>query len=103
MRVVSIFFFFLGEVLHRPHLKEVGEYDIDESQNDLEHGDTPPDEVHRELQKYKRYECHFCDPPTCTNMSVCKNAILCWKSRVRDSTGMVVVICDFFCCIECFL
>ncbi|XP_066158125.1 activin receptor type-1 isoform X2 [Euwallacea fornicatus] len=45
-------------------------------QNDLYH--HPP----------KHYQCHSCDPPHCINPATCYNAVQCWKSRVRESSGL---------------
>lgn len=38
--------------------------------------------------KTKRYDCYSCDPPDCDHMTVCHNAVQCWKSRVRESSGL---------------
>jgi activin receptor type-1 len=40
-----------------------------------------------------RYKCHVCDHSDCKNNTsigdfVCADAITCWKSRVRDSSGV---------------
>lgn len=39
----------------------------------------------------KRYKCHLCDPPNCSNPSICFDAIQCWKSRVRETSGLETV------------
>ncbi|XP_017781722.1 PREDICTED: activin receptor type-1 [Nicrophorus vespilloides] len=36
----------------------------------------------------QRYKCHSCEPPDCANLTVCSNAVQCWKSRIRESTGV---------------
>lgn len=86
-------FYFAGEVLKRPQLKE----ESDEDELNSEHlGEPPPYDLQRrqhqnsliDPQGYKqRYKCHSCEPPDCSNPTVCLDAILCWKSRVRESTG----------------
>lgn len=83
-----ILFFLLGTIHNRTQLKEqsieTGEYD--ESFNDLESGEPPPDETNR-YDKHKRIVCHACEDPHCLNLTRCTNAVSCFKSRVRDSTG----------------
>lgn len=89
-----IFFNSVGEVLKKPELKE--ESDEDELNSERNLGEPPPYDLQRrqhqnsliDSQGYKqRYKCHSCEPPDCSNPTVCLNAILCWKSRVRESTG----------------
>nr|CAI5864549.1 unnamed protein product [Callosobruchus analis] len=81
-------YFVAGEIPRSPHLKE--EYDEDDLINEHEPGEPPPERSlnsiqHRDL---KRYKCHSCEPPDCLRLSVCSNAIQCWKSRVRESSGI---------------
>lgn len=46
------------------------------------------------MDKYKRIKCHVCDPPNCSNLRTCSNAVSCYKSRVRDSTGKLLLKCN---------
>ncbi|KAF5307599.1 hypothetical protein FQR65_LT06755 [Abscondita terminalis] len=88
----------IGEVLHKPQLKEDADDDDDDSNNDLDVGEPPPFGIHKRLDNHnniigvqtygkQRYNCHSCEPPKCSNLTTCVNAIQCWKSRVRDSSG----------------
>lgn len=40
------------------------------------------------MESHKRFKCHACEPPNCedtaTGMHMCKEAVQCWKSRVRE-------------------
>jgi len=38
-----------------------------------------------------RYKCHSCEQPDCSEETVCHNAYQCWKSRVRDTSGVELV------------
>lgn len=79
------------------NLKE--DLDEDESNNELELGEPPPYELQKRLDnrnillnaqayaKQQRYKCHSCEPPDCSNPTTCVDAIQCWKSRVRESSG----------------
>ncbi|XP_018327591.1 activin receptor type-1 isoform X2 [Agrilus planipennis] len=81
-----------AEVLHKPQLKEENIHD-DESKDELDPGEPPPQLTHNSISpsrghaKQLRYKCHLCEAPDCSNPSVCIDAIQCWKSRVRESTG----------------
>ncbi|KAL3287137.1 hypothetical protein HHI36_001617 [Cryptolaemus montrouzieri] len=41
-----------------------------------------------DMSHIKRFSCHSCDPPNCNNPSTCYDAIQCWKSRVRERSGI---------------
>ncbi|KAK9880516.1 hypothetical protein WA026_011755 [Henosepilachna vigintioctopunctata] len=36
----------------------------------------------------KTFTCHSCDPPNCINPTKCFEAVQCWKSRVREVSGL---------------
>ncbi|XP_077283276.1 type I BMP receptor saxophone [Arctopsyche grandis] len=65
--------------------------DNDSSPNSLDHHqlDINQNFNHQRRKRLrKRYKCHSCEPPDCHNMmAVCKDAIQCWKSHVRESNG----------------
>ncbi|XP_050300766.1 activin receptor type-1 [Anthonomus grandis grandis] len=79
----------------KPVLKE--ETDDDEDYNENYPWEPPPhtnDLLNRQeninMLQYsqpKGYQCYSCDPPNCDHPSVCHNAVQCWKSRVRESSG----------------
>ncbi|KAK4885659.1 hypothetical protein RN001_001930 [Aquatica leii] len=91
--VVIIINICTGEVLHKPQLKEDADDDDDESNNDIDVGEPPPFRIDKRLDNHiqtygkQRYKCHSCEPPDCSNPSICIDAIQCWKSRVRESSG----------------
>ncbi|KAF5294422.1 hypothetical protein FQA39_LY13407 [Lamprigera yunnana] len=96
--VVFIINICTGGVPDKPQLKEdADDDDDDEPNNDLHVGEPPPLIIPKRLDNHnfigvqtfgkQRYKCHSCDPPNCTNPTVCVDAIQCWKSRVRDSSG----------------
>ncbi|XP_071567189.1 activin receptor type-1 isoform X1 [Temnothorax nylanderi] len=35
----------------------------------------------------KRFKCHICEDSDCSPSNVCTDAIICWKSRVREADG----------------
>uniref|UniRef100_A0A1B6BYG4 receptor protein serine/threonine kinase n=1 Tax=Clastoptera arizonana TaxID=38151 RepID=A0A1B6BYG4_9HEMI len=39
----------------------------------------------------KKFSCYSCDPPNCSERQPCKDAIQCWKSRIRDTDGVIRV------------
>lgn len=73
--------------------------DDDESNNDLDLGEPPPYELQKrydnhnsligaqDFTKRQRYKCHSCEPPDCSHPTICTDAIQCWKSRVRETSG----------------
>lgn len=79
----------------RPELREEPEEDYDSANSNLnEPGEPPPDLLSRQpnpnsIQNphLKRYSCYSCEPPDCSKTTTCQNALQCWKSRVRESTG----------------
>ncbi|KAJ8926057.1 hypothetical protein NQ315_009912 [Exocentrus adspersus] len=80
-----------GEVARRPHLREESD-DDDDLNDDRDPGEPPPDDLlhhPNSIQRsgQKRYKCHSCEGPDCTRLTVCSNAVQCWKSRVRESSG----------------
>lgn len=94
--VVFILNICTGEVLHKPQLKEDADDDDDESNNDLDVGEPPPVGLHKRLDNHnllkvpsfvKRYKCYSCEPPDCSNPTICVDAVQCWKSRVRETSG----------------
>lgn len=96
--MLIISFYFVGEVPKRPELKE--ESDEDELNSEHNLGEPPPYDLQRRQHQnslidtgYKqRFKCHSCEPPDCSNPSVCLDAISCWKSRVRESTGKLFYV-----------
>lgn len=87
--------FILGEISLQPMLREGP--DIEDSLiNDRDKGEPPPDLLKRQnnansIQAIdKRYSCLSCEPPSCSRPTVCHDAVQCWKSRVRESTGKIV-------------
>lgn len=83
----------LVEVLHKPNLRDESD-DDDELNNEHDPGEPPPSDLltRQNLNgiqtTLKRYKCHSCEPPDCSTLTTCTNAVQCWKSRVRESTGM---------------
>lgn len=82
--VTVLLFFFKGAVQRRPQLKE--------EDDDADLGEPPPFSEQQNLLVGAlvgkvRYKCHSCEPPSCSNPTVCVNAVFCWKSRVRETTG----------------
>lgn len=63
---------------------EPGEPPPYDSTNLLGYTEFQPQERPREHQRFK---CHICDPPQCSRLEVCHDAIQCWKSRIRENTG----------------
>ncbi|KAG5869009.1 hypothetical protein JTB14_019947 [Gonioctena quinquepunctata] len=91
--IILILHFVEGEVRKQPQLREESDDDYD-SINPQDQGEPPPDFLTKQnypnsiqMTYHKRYKCHSCEPPDCSNPTVCHNAIQCWKSRVRESTG----------------
>ncbi|XP_049788940.1 activin receptor type-1 [Schistocerca nitens] len=74
------------------HLKEEA---ID---NDSEEPNEPPDQLIGDFGNFdskrlrtdskKRFKCLSCEPPDCSGLTECHDALQCWKSRVRDSDGV---------------
>ncbi|CAH1365099.1 hypothetical protein MTP99_001397 [Tenebrio molitor] len=86
-----------SEGLRRPQLKEDAEEEEDEVSN--EHSTLSKNvetfQVHQNRianEHIKRYKCHTCEPPTCLNPTTCTDAIQCWTSRVRESSGQESVM-----------
>lgn len=81
-----------AEVLHKPNLRDESD-DDDELNNEHDPGEPPPSDLltRQNLNgiqtTLKRYKCHSCEPPDCSTLTTCTNAVQCWKSRVRESTG----------------
>lgn len=96
MPAYVICFVFAGAVQQqRPQLDE--DSDEDDLTNDNELGEPPPYGVQRNSLgpsgfSKQRYKCHQCEPPECSNPAVCVDALLCWRSRIRESTGEFVVV-----------
>jgi activin receptor type-1 len=91
-----LFIFVEGEGLRRPQLKEDAEEEEDEVSN--EHSTLSKNvetfQVHQNRianEHIKRYKCHTCEPPTCLNPTTCTDAIQCWTSRVRESSGSLEI------------
>nr|XP_023027570.1 activin receptor type-1 [Leptinotarsa decemlineata] len=91
--IILLFHSIKGEVWKQPQLREDSDDDYD-SFNPLDPGEPPPDLLVQQgysnsihSTQLKRYKCHSCEPPDCSNLSVCTNAFQCWKSRVRESSG----------------
>lgn len=93
-------FIFKGKVPQGVQLQEDLDDDDDDSSNLQEPGEPPPykkikgqDNHNSILQTgyMKRYACHSCDGPDCSNPTICMNALSCWKSRVRDNTGRYIL------------
>ncbi|KAI9557308.1 putative TGF-beta receptor type I saxophone protein [Daphnia sinensis] len=40
------------------------------------------------LNNHAKYQCHSCEQPDCLEETICNNAYQCWKSRVRDLSGL---------------
>ncbi|CAH1111286.1 unnamed protein product [Psylliodes chrysocephalus] len=102
LKVINCLFIILvtnlvtGELVQRrPELREEPEEDYDSANSNLnEPGEPPPDLLSRQpnpnsIQNphLKRYSCYSCEPPDCSKTTTCQNALQCWKSRVRESTG----------------
>lgn len=79
-----------------------GNLEENESIDEHEPGEPPPDymqklygnQTNASAQGYvkqPRYKCYSCDPPHCTYQSVCYDAVQCWKSRVRESSGVYLL------------
>ncbi|KAH1006981.1 activin receptor type-1-like [Dendroctonus ponderosae] len=69
-------------------LKESSEDDDDYSDDSFQSNDDFLDRQNQvNFLTTKTYECHSCDAPDCAIQTVCHNAVQCWKSRVRESTG----------------
>lgn len=87
--------FISGEISVQPMLREGP--DIEESLiNERDPGEPPPDLLKRQNNVLnsiqatdKRYSCHSCEPPSCSRPTICHDAVQCWKSRVRESTGII--------------
>lgn len=85
----------LGEISVEPMLREGP--DIEENLiNDRDPGEPPPDLLKRQRNilnslpgTEKRFSCHTCEPPSCSRPTICHDAVQCWKSRVRESTGKI--------------
>lgn len=83
-----------GEIAIQPVLRNGN--DIEENLiNDRDPGEPPPDLLKQQKKvlnsipsTVKRYDCHSCEPPNCSRPTICHDAVQCWKSRVRQSTGM---------------
>ncbi|CAH0551587.1 unnamed protein product [Brassicogethes aeneus] len=82
-----------GEINNKPQLRE--DPDDDEETN-IEHDpggpsfndllDKQASYNHTNVHK-PRYKCHLCEASHCATPSVCYNAVQCWKSHVRESSG----------------
>ncbi|XP_060530450.1 activin receptor type-1 [Cylas formicarius] len=72
----------LAEIQRKPQLNE--ESDDDDSNNENLVGENS-----RGLHSGQAtgFKCYFCEPPNCLHETICKNAVQCWKSRVRESSG----------------
>lgn len=81
-------------MLRKPQLKEDLE-DDDELVNNYDVGEPPPDLLDHQnnfnnIQRVeKRYKCHSCEPPNCSKLTTCYDALQCWKSRVRETNGII--------------
>lgn len=81
-----------GEISHAILQEDPEEDELD---TEWEPGEPPPHDYRQnqndlvEAGHYnkRRYKCHSCEPPDCARLTVCENALSCWKSRVRESTG----------------
>lgn len=40
------------------------------------------------LNHHAKYQCHSCEQPDCSEETICNNAYQCWKSKVRDLSGL---------------
>lgn len=86
---------FSGEVKPTLQLREGPDGDDDDEVNtDHDPGKPPPNDLLDKQIKYNsssaqrpRYKCHSCDAPNCSNLTVCNDAVQCWKSHVRESKG----------------
>ncbi|XP_030762424.1 activin receptor type-1 [Sitophilus oryzae] len=56
--------------------------------NSLERSHKTSNSQHTQLKSFK---CYSCDPPDCSHETICHNAVQCWKSRVRESSGVETV------------
>ncbi|CAG9765597.1 unnamed protein product [Ceutorhynchus assimilis] len=90
--IFLIFHYTSAVIQKRPALNEDPEEDEDYTDNYP--GKPPPDFLDRQenvntLQyvQQKGFKCHSCNPPNCDHPTICHNAVQCWKSRVRESSG----------------
>lgn len=90
-----------------------GNLEENESIDEHEPGEPPPGYMQKKQNnhnnvstqsyaKQPRYKCYSCDPPHCTYESICDNAIQCWKSRVRESSGKFMFLSINASEINCF-
>lgn len=90
--VVIVVFFLTGALQQkaRPHWTQLQlneELQPNEEDDDGDLGGEMHNELVRAVIGKTRYKCHSCEPPACNNPTVCYNAVFCWKSRVRETTG----------------
>lgn len=76
-----------GMIQQKPSLQESTEGDEDYIDNLVDYAGQQNKQTDLYKIPIKHYQCHSCDPPKCTHLTVCYNAVQCWKSRVRESTG----------------
>ncbi|KAJ8944930.1 hypothetical protein NQ318_013078 [Aromia moschata] len=83
-----------GEVVRSTQLQENTD-DEEEINSAHDPGEPPPNDLLRHANPnsirsathLNRYKCHSCEPPDCSRLTTCTNAIQCWKSKVRESSG----------------
>lgn len=68
------------------------ESDLDDiyNKNEQNSGEPPPLQNRNNIDNIpikQRFKCHSCEGSGCASPAKCIDAIQCWKSRVRESTG----------------
>lgn len=88
-----IFFVILGQIVLHSSLRQGPDIE-EELFNERDPGEPPPDLFKKQStglnslpSSGERYKCHSCEPPSCSSQTICHDAVQCWKSRVRESTG----------------
>ncbi|XP_043470581.1 activin receptor type-1-like [Leptopilina heterotoma] len=70
---------------HRTSLQEddnsLDDEDVKEQSDLLEHSLS-------RLGIQKRFKCYFCENAECVSPQLCHDAVVCWKSRVREKDGV---------------
>lgn len=79
--------FFLGAIPRKPNLQEDRDDEDDEISKNTNY-DTFESFQSDKVTLDERYKCHTCEAPTCSNPTVCEGAVQCYKSRVRESSGL---------------
>ncbi|KAL1514236.1 hypothetical protein ABEB36_003524 [Hypothenemus hampei] len=79
-----------GAIHQKPNLKDtIEDDDYDDNLEETLPNDFLDMQTNIHLTTMKLYDCYSCDGADCTNPMICHNALQCWKSTVRETTGIV--------------